>query len=50
MSTPRVFLNVIDAMYPRRESSAATKYSPAMPHSVPDSFGAFVSAVMGGEF
>lgn len=31
MSTPFVFLKVIEAMYPRLDSSAATKYSPETP-------------------
>jgi hypothetical protein len=33
MSMPRVLRMVIEAMKPRRESSAATKYSPATPVS-----------------
>ena len=33
MSIPRVFLSVMEAMNPLRESSAATKYSPATPAS-----------------
>ena len=33
MSMPRVFRSEIEAINPRRESSAATKYSPATPAS-----------------
>src|SRR5258708_39144328 len=33
MSMPRVLRREMDAMWPRRESSAATKYSPATPAS-----------------
>jgi len=32
---PLVFLSVIDAMYPRLVSSAATKYSPETPALIP---------------
>ena len=35
ISTPRARQSVSDAMYPRRESSAATKYSPAIPAERP---------------
>jgi hypothetical protein len=31
ISMPRVFRREIEAMYPRRDNSAATKYSPATP-------------------
>jgi hypothetical protein len=33
MSMPRVFRSEMEAMHPRRESSAATKYSPDTPAS-----------------
>lgn len=38
MSIPRVFRRVSDATYPRRDNSAATKYSPESPVWIVDSF------------
>src|SRR4051812_44552738 len=37
-SMPRVLRSVTDATYPRLDSSAATKYSPEIPHRVAASF------------
>jgi len=38
ISIPLVFLKVMEATYPLRESSAATKYSPETPISIEDTF------------
>src|SRR6266446_10206381 len=38
ISTPRLFRSVIEARYPLRDNSAATKYSPATPQRTVSSF------------